>query len=48
MLAPMGLDPEVFDEDQAPGIDAALIGSPSFAVATYVRAILLARDEDLF
>ena len=28
-------------------IDAALIVSPSFAVATDVRAILLARDEGL-
>ena len=31
-----------------PRVDEPLIGSPSFAVATYVRAILLARDEGLF
>jgi hypothetical protein len=36
------------DEDQAPRIDEALIGSPSFAMAADVRAILLARDEGLF
>ena len=44
----VGLGPRLVDEDQTPGIDAALIVSPSFAVATYVRAILLARDEGLF
>ena len=40
--------PGLVDEDQPPGIDEPLIGSPSFAVATYVRAILLARDKGLF
>ena len=44
----VGLRPGLVDEDQSPGIDAALIGSPSFAVAAYVRAILLARDKGLF
>ena len=44
----VGLRPGFVDEHQAPGIDEPLIGSPSFAVATYVRAILLARDEGLF
>jgi hypothetical protein len=44
----VGLRPGLVDEHQAPGIDAALIGSPSFAVAAYVRAILLTRDEGLF
>src|ERR1700692_3671609 len=36
------------DEDQPPGVDEPLIASPSFAVATYVRAILLACDKGLF
>ena len=36
------------DEDQARGIDAALIGSPARAMAPYVWPILLARDERLF
>src|SRR6202020_3503108 len=44
----LGLCPGLVDEDQAPRIDEALIVSPSFAVATDVRAILLARDEGLF
>ena len=44
----VGLRPGLVDEDQAPGIDEALIGPPSFAVAAYVRAILLARDQGLF
>jgi hypothetical protein len=36
------------DEDRPPGVDEPLMGSPSFAVATYVRAILLACDQSLF
>ena len=36
------------NEHQAPGLDRALIGSPSFAVAAYVAAIRLARDKRLF
>ena len=44
----VGLRPGFIDEHQAPGIDEALIGSPSFAVAADVWAILLARDEGLF
>src|SRR5271170_5764392 len=42
------LGPGFIDEDQPPGVDEPLIGSPSFAVATYVRAILLACDKGLF
>src|SRR5271165_735625 len=42
------LGPGLVDEDETRRIDALLIGSPSFAVAAYVRAILLARDEGLF
>ena len=44
----IGLGPGFIDEDQPPGVDEPLIGSPSFAVATDVRAILLARDKGLF
>jgi hypothetical protein len=44
----IGLGPGFIDEDQPPGVDEPLIGSPSFAVATYVRAILLACDKGLF
>ena len=44
----IGLRPGFIDEDQPPGVDEPLIGSPSFAVATYVRAILLACDKGLF
>ena len=44
----VGLGPGFVDEDQSPGIDEALIGAPSSAVAAYVRAILLACDEGLF
>jgi hypothetical protein len=44
----IGLRPRFIDEHQAPGIDKPLIGSPAFAVAAYVRAILLARDKGLF
>ena len=44
----IGLGPGFIDEDQSPGVDEPLIGSPSFAVAAYVRAILLARDKGLF
>jgi hypothetical protein len=44
----IGLGPGFIDEHQAPGVDEPLIGSPSFAVAAYVAAILLARDKRLF
>ena len=44
----VGLRPGLVDEDQALGIDEALIGSPARAMASYVRAILLSRDEGLF
>ena len=44
----VGLGPGLVDKDQTPGIDEALIGAPSFAVAAYVRTILFARDEGLF
>src|ERR1700733_12416144 len=44
----IGLRPGFIDEDEPPGVDEPLIGSPSFAVATYVRAILLACDKGLF
>ncbi len=44
----VGLGPGLVDEHQSPGIDAALIGSPARAMAAYVRAVLLARDEGLF
>jgi hypothetical protein len=44
----IGLRPGFIDEHQAPGVDEPLIGSPSFAVAAYVVAILLARDKRLF
>jgi hypothetical protein len=44
----IGLRPGFIDEDQPPGVDEPLIDSPSFAVATYVRAILLACDKGLF
>src|SRR5271154_6812191 len=36
------------DEHQSPGIDKALIGPPTRAMAAYVRAVLLARDKRLF
>jgi adenylate cyclase len=36
------------NEAVTPGVDEPLIGPPSFAVAAYVRAILLARDKGLF
>ena len=44
----VGLRPGLVDEHQAPGVDEPLIGSPSFAVAAYVPAVLLARDKRLF
>src|SRR4029077_21005640 len=44
----VGLRPGFIDEDQSPGIDEALIGSPSVAVAADVWAIPLARDQGLF
>ena len=44
----IGFRPGFIDEDQPPGVDELLIGSPSFAVATYVGAILLACDKSLF
>ena len=43
----IGLRPGFIDEDQPPGVDEPL-SSPSFAVATYVWAILLACDKGLF
>ena len=44
----VGLRPRLIDEHQPPGINEPLIGSPSFAVAAYVPALLLARDKRLF
>jgi hypothetical protein len=44
----IGLRPGFIDEDQPSKVDEPLIESPSFAVATYVRAILLACDKGLF
>ena len=44
----VGLGPGLIDEDQTPGINAPLVGAPARAMAAYVRAILLARDEGLF
>src|ERR1700689_612177 len=44
----VGLCPGLVDEDQAFGVVEPLISSPWFAMATDVRAILLARDEGLF
>jgi hypothetical protein len=44
----VGFRPGFIDEHQALGVDEPLIGSPSSAVAAYVRAILLARDKGLF
>jgi hypothetical protein len=44
----VGLGPGLVNEDQSSGIDAALISSPSRPMATYVRTVLLARDERLF
>src|ERR1700686_5345966 len=39
---------QVSSMNQPPRVDEPLIGSPSFAVATDVRAILLACDKGLF
>ena len=44
----VGLGPGLVDEDQSRRIDALLMASPAPAMALYVRAILLARDERLF
>ena len=44
----IGFRPGFIDEDQPPGVDEPLIGSPSFAVATYVGAIRLVCDKGLF
>ena len=44
----VGLCPGLINEDEAPGVDEPLIGAPSFAVAAYVAALLLARDKRLF
>ena len=44
----IGLGPGFIDEDQPSRVDEPLIGSPSFAVATYVRAILLAATRVFF
>jgi hypothetical protein len=42
------LRPGLVDEDQALGVYEPLIGSPTRAMPSYVRAILLLRDEGLF
>ena len=44
----VGFRPGLIDEDQTPGVNEPLIGSPARAMAAYVLAILLARDEGLF
>jgi hypothetical protein len=44
----IGLGPGLIDEDQARGIDAALIGPPARPMAAYVRTVLLACNERLF
>src|ERR1700678_1970723 len=44
----VGFRPRLVDEHQSPGIDKALIGPPTRAMAAYVRAVLLARDKRLF
>ena len=44
----IGLRPGLIDEDETPGIDQPLIGAPTRAMAAYVRAVLLARDQGLF
>ena len=41
------LGPGLVDEDEAPGIDQALIFAPPRAVATNVRPLLLASDQRL-
>ena len=41
----VGFRPRLVDEHQSPGIDKALIGLPTRAMAAYVRAVLLARDK---
>ena len=43
----VGFRPRLVDEHQSPGIDKALIGPPTRAMAAYVRAVLLARDKRL-
>jgi hypothetical protein len=40
--------PGFVDEDQALGIDEALVGSPARPMALYVRPILFARNQRLF
>ena len=40
--------PGLVDEDEAGGVDAALIGSPARPMSAYVRPVLFARDERLF
>jgi hypothetical protein len=44
----VGFRPGLVEEDETPGVDEPLIGSPARAMAAYVPAILLARDEGLF
>jgi hypothetical protein len=44
----VGFRPGLVEEDETPGVDEPLIGPPARAMATYVPAILLARDEGLF
>ena len=44
----VGFRPGLIEEDETPGVDEPLIGPPARAMAAYVPAILLARDERLF
>jgi hypothetical protein len=44
----VGLGAGLVDEDQASGIDAALIGAPLLPSAGYVRPVAFAGDERLF
>jgi hypothetical protein len=43
----VGFRPGLVEEDETPGVDEPLIGPPARAMAAYVPAILLARDERL-
>jgi len=44
----VGLGPGLVDEDQARGVDAALIGFPARPMTAYVRTVLFTRNERLF
>ena len=44
----VGLGPGLVDEDEARGIDTALVGFPARSMAAYVRTVLFARNERLF